>query len=110
MTECPNGTEIPANKQFTIIVKGCTEDDVKSKLESKLLDIAKQIRVDGGSPCEGDCAPADGEEEQPTCTLWVDYNLTMSHTRAARVKGCPNDVGRIGFFMGSVTNAGCNCV
>jgi hypothetical protein len=73
MADCPNGTEEPANKNFTIIVKGCTEDDVKSK-------------------------------------LWVDYNLTMNLIRAARVKGCPNDVGRIGFFIGSVTNAGCNCV
>lgn len=110
MTDCPNATEEPANKKFTLIVKGCTEGDVKSKLESKLLDIAKQIRADAGSPCEGECSSVEGEEDQPACTLWVDYDLTMNHIRAARVKGCPNDVGKIGFFMGSVTNAGCNCV
>lgn len=110
MANCPNGTEVSRRKDFTFIVKGCTENDVKSKLESKLLDIAKQIRADDRTPCEGECGRAEGEEEQPTCTLWVDYILTMNHIRAARVKGCPNDVGRIGFFSGSVTNAGCNCV
>lgn len=108
MTDCPNGTEVPANKDFLIVVKGCTEDDVKSKLETQLLDIAKQIRADAKSPCEGDCQPGQGEG--PVCTLWVDYSLTLSLFRAARVIGCPNDVGRIGFFKGSVTNAGCNCV
>ncbi|KGM06298.1 hypothetical protein LP43_2172 [Methylophaga thiooxydans] len=110
MADCPDMTEIPTNKKFTIIVKGCTDEEVMSKLESKLLDIAEEVRREKGSPCEGECNEGDAGDEHPSCTLWVDYNLTMNHIRAARIPGCPNDVGRIGFFMGVVTNAGCNCV
>ena len=110
MSNCPDATEIPANEKFSLIVKGCSEEDVNSKLESKLLDLAEKIRIAKNSPCVGDCSNTGGETETQNCTLWVDYTLTMNITRAARVAGCPNNVGRIGFFMGTITNAGCNCV
>lgn len=69
MADCPDMTEIPTNKKFTIIVKGCTEDDVKRKLESKLLDIAAEVRREKGSPCEGECVEGDTDTERPSCTL-----------------------------------------
>ena len=112
MANCPNGTEIPLNEKLPwIIVKGCDEEEVMRELENNILNIAKKIRAERGSPCEGDCkATEDPEGEQPTCTLWVDYETTFSAIRAARVQGCPNDVGKIGFFQVVLKTAGCNCV
>lgn len=110
MTDCPDMTEIPTRRKFTIIVRGCDEKEVMSKLESHLLDMAEEVRREKGMPCEGDCTQGEGKGEGPSCTLWVDYNLSMNRIHVARIPGCPNDVGRIGFFTGEVTNAGCNCV
>lgn len=109
MADCPDMTEFPTNKSFVIIVKGCNEEEVINKLEKQLLDIADAVRRENGIACEGSCQEREAGDERPSCTLWVDYELTQKTIKVARVAGCPNDVGRIGFFMGTVTNAGCNC-
>lgn len=84
--------------QVTFNGRGCTEEEARRKMYDKMLTFGAQRMPCAGRTCEDDAI----------CTQFLTFDMSLIRCLPARVEGCPENVGFVCFYQGSLTSE-CTC-